>query len=165
MSGDQAKREIVTGDKPTGSGKTLSREYGNKYKEESSSSIKSHRRGDKKKKKMKKVVYYETDFSTPSTSGIESSSTSKRHERKKYCKMPLHYPRISKRTPLLSIPLGKPPYFDGEDYCMWNDKMRHHLTSLHESIWDIIEFGVQAPQVGDEDYDSDEAAQIRHFNS
>jgi hypothetical protein len=22
-----------------------------------------------------------------------------------------------------------------------SDKMRHHLTSLHESIWDIIEFG------------------------
>jgi hypothetical protein len=39
--------------------------------------------------------------------------------------------------------------------------MRHHLPSLHESIWDIVEFGAQAPQVGDEDYDSDEAAQIR----
>jgi hypothetical protein len=48
---------------------------------------------------------------------------------------------------------------------MWIDKMRHHLTSLHESIWDIVEFGAQAPQVGDEDYDSDEAAQVRHFNS
>jgi hypothetical protein len=78
--------------------------------------------------------------------------------------MPLHYPRISKRAPLLSVPLGKPPYFDGEDYCVWSDKMRHHLTLLHESIWDIVEFGAQAPQVGDEDYDSDEAAQ-RHFNS
>jgi hypothetical protein len=43
--------------------------------------------------------------------------------------------------------------------------MRHHITSLHESIWDIVEFGTQAPQVGDEDYDSDEAAQMRHFNS
>jgi hypothetical protein len=79
--------------------------------------------------------------------------------------MPLLYPRIPKRAPLLSVALGKPPYFDGEDYYMWSDKMRHHLTSLHESIWDIIEFGAQAPQVGDEDYDSDEAAQIRHFNS
>jgi hypothetical protein len=48
---------------------------------------------------------------------------------------------------------------------MWSDKMRHHLTSFHESIWDIVEFGAQAPQVGDEDYDSDEATQIRHFNS
>jgi hypothetical protein len=43
--------------------------------------------------------------------------------------------------------------------------MMHHLTSLHESIWDIVEFGAQAPQASDEDYDSDEAAQIRHFNS
>jgi hypothetical protein len=132
MSEDHTKREIVPGDKPASSGRTLSRESGNKHKEESSSSIKSHRRGDKKNK-MKKVVYYETDSSSPSTSSSESSVTSKRHERK-YSKMPLRYPRISKRTPLLSVPLGKPPYFDGEDYSMWSDKMRHHLTSLHESI-------------------------------
>jgi hypothetical protein len=134
MSGDQAKREIVTGDKPTGSGKTLLRESGNKYKEESSSSIKSHRRGDKKKKKMKEVVYYEIDSLTPSTSSTESSTTSKRHERKKYIKIPLRYPRISMCAPLLSVPLGKPPYFDGEGNCMWSDKMSHHLTSLHESL-------------------------------
>jgi hypothetical protein len=43
--------------------------------------------------------------------------------------------------------------------------MRHHLTSLHESIWGIVEFRAQAPQLGDEGYGSDEAAQIRHFNS
>ena len=103
MSGDHAKREIMTGEKPTGLGRTLSRESGNKYKEESSCSIKSHRKGDKKKK-MKKVVYYETNSSSPSSSDSESSTTSKRHERKKYSKMPLRYPRISKRTPLLSYP-------------------------------------------------------------
>jgi hypothetical protein len=164
MSGDHAKREIMTGDKPVSSGRTLSMESGNKHKEESSSSIKSHRRGDNKKK-MKKVVYYETDSSSPSTSSSDSSVASKRHERKKYSKMPLRYPRISKRAPLLSVPLGKPPYFDGEDYSMWSDKMRHHLTSLHESIWDIVEFGAQVPQVGDKDYESDEVAQIQHFNS
>jgi hypothetical protein len=115
MCGDHAKREIVTGDKPTGSRRTLSRESDNKYKDESSSSIKSLRKGDKKKKKMKKVVYYETDSSSPSTSGAEST-TSKRHERTKYSKMPLRYPCIPKRAPLLSVPLGKPPYFDCEDY-------------------------------------------------
>jgi hypothetical protein len=48
---------------------------------------------------------------------------------------------------------------------MWSDKMRHHLTSLHASIWDIVEFGVQVPSPGDEGYDSDEVAQIWHFNS
>jgi hypothetical protein len=165
MLGDHAKREIMTGDKPASSRKTLSRESGNKHKEESSSSIKSHQRGDKKKK-MKKVVYYETDSSSPSTSGSDSSSVAfKHHERKKYSKMPLRYPRISKHTPLLSVPLGKPPCFDGEDYSMWSDKMRHHLNSLHKSIWDIVEYGAQVPKVGGKDYDSDEADQIRHFNS
>jgi hypothetical protein len=172
MSGEHTKREMVTGEKPGSLGKkneerTPSKEADDKHKEhkeESAGSIKSHRKGDKKKKKMKKVVYYETDSSSPSTSGAESTS-SKRQEHKKYSKMPLHHPHIPKCAPLLSVPLGKPPYFDGEDYCMWTDKMRHHLTSLHESIWDIVEFGAQAPRVGEEDYDSDEAAQIRHLNS
>jgi hypothetical protein len=48
---------------------------------------------------------------------------------------------------------------------MRSDKMRHHLTSLHASIWDIVEFGAQVPKVEEEGYDSDEVAQIRHFNS
>jgi hypothetical protein len=43
--------------------------------------------------------------------------------------------------------------------------MRHHLTSLHASIWDIVEFGAHVPSVGDEGYDSDDVAQIRHFDS
>jgi hypothetical protein len=38
--------------------------------------------------------------------------------------------------------------------------MRGHLTSLHKSIWEVVEYGVQVPQVGDKDYDSDEADQI-----
>jgi hypothetical protein len=165
MSRGSAKREMETGEKATSHRKAPSRESGTKAKEGSPLCVKSHRSGDKKKK-MKKVVYYETDSSSPSTSGSDAVFvTSKRHERKKYSKMPLRYPHISKRAPLLSVPLGKPPYFDGEDYCMWSDKMRHHLTSLHASIWDIVEFGAQVPTVWDEDYDPDEVAQIRHFNS
>jgi hypothetical protein len=166
MLGAFAMREIGTGgDKSASLGRTHSRESAHKHKEESSSSIKSQRKGDKKKK-MKKVVYYETDSSSPSTSGSESASaTSKRHERKKYSKMPLRYPRISKRTPLLSVPLGKPPMFEGEDYSMWSDKMRHHLISLHKSICDIVEYGAQVPKKGDKDYDSEEVEQIQHFNS
>jgi hypothetical protein len=165
MSGAHAKKEMVTGEKPTTShGKAPSGESGNKKREESPPRVKSHRSGDKKK--MKKVVYYKTGSSAPSTSGSDTPSvTSKRHERKKFSKIPLRYPRISKRTLLLSVPLGKPPVFYGEDYCMWSDKMRHHLTSLHASIWDVVEFGAQEPSVGDEGYDSDEVAQIRPFNS
>jgi hypothetical protein len=126
MLGAHAKKEMVTGEKPaTSHGKAPSRESGNKKREESPPHVKSHQSGDKKKK-IKKVVYYETDSLLPSTSGSDTPSvTSKRHERKKFSKIPLHYPRISKHTPLLSVPLGKPPVFYGEDYCMWSDKMRH----------------------------------------
>src|SRR5690348_17681047 len=122
MSGDHTKREMETA---TSHGKAPSRESGAKEREESPPRVKSHRSGDKKKK-IKKVVYYETDSSSPSTSGSDTPSvTSKRHERKKFSKIPLHYTRIFKRTPLLSVPLGKPLVFYGEDYCMWSDKMRH----------------------------------------
>jgi hypothetical protein len=138
MSGDHAKREMET---TTSHRKAPSRESSVKGREESPPRVKSHQSGDKKKK-MKKVVYYEIDSSSPFTSGSDAPSiTSKCHERKKFSKIPLRYPRISKHTPLLSVPLGKPPFFDGEDYCMWSDKMRHHLTSLHANIWDIVEFG------------------------
>jgi hypothetical protein len=159
------KREMETGEKATSHGKAPSRESGAKGREESPPRVKSHRSGDKRKK-MKKMVYCETDSSSPSTSGSDAASvTPKRQERKKFSKIPLRYPHISKRAPLLSVPLGKSPYFDGEDYCMWSDKTRHHLTSLHASIWDIVEFGAQVPTVWDEGYDSDEVTQIQHFNS
>jgi hypothetical protein len=166
MSGDHAKKEMVTYEKPaTSHGKAPSKESGNKKKEGSPSRIRTHKSGEKKKK-MKKVVYYETDSSSPSTSGSDAASiTSKRQERKKYSKIPLRYPRIPKHTPLLSVPLGKPSTFDGEDYSRWSDMMKYHLTSLHKSIWDVVEFGAQVPSIGDEDYDEDEVAQILHFNS
>src|SRR5687767_5939435 len=188
MSGDHAKKEMETGEKPTTShGSTSSEESRtkrwdkkkissnkgkekkssshHKEKKEKSSSHKPRRSGDKQKR-MRKVVYYETDTSSTSTSGSDAPSvTSKRQERKKFSKIPLHYPRISKHAPLLSVPLGKPPTFDGEDYARWSDLMRFHLTSLHKSIWDVVEFGAQVPSVGDKDYDEDEVAQIEHFNS
>jgi hypothetical protein len=43
--------------------------------------------------------------------------------------------------------------------------MRHQLTSLHASIWDIVEFGAQVPSVGDEGYNSDKVTQIQYFDS
>ena len=85
MSGAHAKKEMVTGEKPTTSHrKAPSGESGNKKREQSPPRVKSHWSGDKKKK-MKKVVYYETDSSLPSTSGSDAPSlTSKHHERKKF---------------------------------------------------------------------------------
>jgi hypothetical protein len=111
MLGEHAKREMVTGENPKASGKknderTPSKETGDKHKNNPPWSIMSHRKGDKKKNKINKVFYYETDSSSPSTSGTESTS-SKRQERKKYSKMPLRYHHIPKRAPQLSVSLGK----------------------------------------------------------
>jgi hypothetical protein len=94
MSGGSAKREMETGEKAISHGKAPSRESGAKGREESPPRVKSHRSGDKKKK-MKKVADYETDSSSPSTSGCNVASvTSRRHERKKFSKIALRYPRI-----------------------------------------------------------------------
>jgi hypothetical protein len=120
MSEDHTKREMETGDKPTTSHGSTSSEVSrtkrkekkdsskrkekrsssshHKEKKEKSSSHKSHRKGDKHKR-MRKVVYYETDTSSTSTSDSDAPSvTSKRQERKKFSKIPLHYPRTSRHT-------------------------------------------------------------------
>jgi hypothetical protein len=78
MSGEHAKKEMETDDKPaTSHGKASSEESRKKGKgkEKKTSPHKSHRSGDKKKK-MRKVVYYETDTSSPSTSGSDAPSVS-----------------------------------------------------------------------------------------
>jgi hypothetical protein len=103
MTGEHAKREIATKEKPGSSGKkhedkTSSKEvkmFSDKHKEEkeeSAGSIKSRKKGDKKKKKTMKVVYYKTNSYAPSFDA--ESTSSKRQERKKYSKIPLCYPRI-----------------------------------------------------------------------
>jgi hypothetical protein len=66
MSGGSTKREMET---DTSREKPPSKESGAKGREESPLRVKSHQSGDKKKK-MKKLVYYETDSSSPSTSGF-----------------------------------------------------------------------------------------------
>jgi hypothetical protein len=96
----------------------------------------SHKRKDEKKKKtrcIKEIVYYgDSD---------ESSSSQKddgNYEKKKTVNsnFSFDYSRIPQNTNahLLSIPLGKPPHFDGEDYGFWSHKMCSHLFSLHSSI-------------------------------
>jgi hypothetical protein len=100
----------------------------------------SHKKKDRKKKRrIKKIVYYDND---------ESSSPRDDDDEKKKpinSKFSFDYSRIpfNFNAHLLSIPLGKPPHFDGEDYSFWIHKMRSHLFSLHPSIWEIVENGMQ----------------------
>jgi hypothetical protein len=102
----------------------------------------SHKKKDgKKKRSIKKIVYYDSDESS-------SSQRDDDYDKKKKTvnsNFSFDYSRIphNSNAHLLSIPLGKPPHFDGEDYGFWSHKMRSHLFSLDPSIWEIVENGMQ----------------------
>jgi hypothetical protein len=101
----------------------------------------SHKKKDgKEKRRIKKIVYYDSDESS-------SSRRDDDYEKKKLVNsnFSFDYSRIpyNSNAHLLSIPLGKPPHFDGVDYAFWSHKMRSHLFSLHPSIWEIVENGMQ----------------------
>jgi hypothetical protein len=104
----------------------------------------SHKKKDeKKKRRIKKIIYYDSDASSssPRDDDDEDSSAKKKTVNQNYS---FDYSRIpyNSNAHLLSIPLGKPPHFDGEDYSFWSHKMRSHLFSLHPSIWEIVENGM-----------------------
>jgi hypothetical protein len=95
----------------------------------------SHKKRDKKKRHIKKIIYYDSDASSssPRDNDDNDSSSKKKTVNQNYS---FDYSRMpyNSNVHLLSIPLGKPPYFDGEDYSFWSHKMRSHLFSLHPSI-------------------------------
>jgi hypothetical protein len=105
----------------------------------------SHKKKDgKKKRRIKKIVYYDDSDESSSSQKDDDDND---YEKKKTVNsnFSFDYSRIpqSSNAHLLSIPLGKLPHFDGEDYGFWSHKMRSHLFSLHPSIWEIVENGMQ----------------------
>jgi hypothetical protein len=110
------------GDKPTNSGSNNKKKDG------------------KKKRRIKKIIYYDNDTSTSSLrdDDNEDSSSKKKTINQNYSFGYSCMPYNS-NAHLLSIPLRKPPHFDGEDYSFWSHKMCSHLFSLHPSIWEIVE--------------------------
>jgi hypothetical protein len=102
----------------------------------------SHKKKDgKKKRRIKKIVYYNSDESSSSPRDNDCDDKKKLVN----SNFSFDYSRIqyNSNAHLLSIPLGKPPHFDGEDYAFWSHKMHSHLFSLHPSIWEIVENGMQ----------------------
>jgi hypothetical protein len=104
----------------------------------------SHKKRDgKKKRRIKKIIYYDSDTSSSSPRDDDDNDDSSKRKTVNqnysfdYSRMP-----HNSNAHLVSIPLGKPPHFDGENYSFWSHKMRSHLFSLHPSIWEIVENGV-----------------------
>jgi hypothetical protein len=89
----------------------------------------SHKKKDgKKKRHNKKIVYYDSDESSSSPRDDDDDSSKKKPDNSNYSFDYSHIP-FNFNAHLLSIPLGKPPHFDGEDYSFWSHKMRSHLFS------------------------------------
>jgi hypothetical protein len=69
-----------------------------------------------KKRRIKKIIYYDSDSSSssPRDDDDEDSSSKKKTDNQNYS---FDYSCIpyNSNAHLLSIPLGKPPHFDGED--------------------------------------------------
>jgi hypothetical protein len=88
----------------------------------------SHKKRDgKKKRRIKKIIYYDSDASSsPRDDDDEDSSSKNKTVNQNYSFDYSHIPYNS-NAHLLSIPLGKPPHFDGEDYSFWSHKMCSHL--------------------------------------
>jgi hypothetical protein len=114
-----------------------------KYDKPTNSGSSHKKRDGKKKRRIKKIIYYNNDASSssPRDDDNEDSSSKKKTVNQNYSS---NYSRIpyNSNAQLLSIPLGKPPHFDGEDYSFWSHKMCIHLFSLHPSIWKIVENGM-----------------------
>jgi hypothetical protein len=104
----------------------------------------SHMKKDgKKKRRIKKIIYYDSDASSSSPRDDDDDDSSSKNKtvnpNYSFGYFRIHY---YSNAHLLSIPLGKPPHFDGEDYSFWSHKMCSHLFSLHPSIWEIVENGM-----------------------
>jgi hypothetical protein len=111
------------------------------YKANDSGSSQKKKEG-KKKRRVKKIVYYDDSDESSSSQKDDDDYEKKKTVNSNFS---FDYSRIPQSTNahLLSIPLGKPPHFDGEDYGFWSHKMRSHLISLHPSIWELVESGMQ----------------------
>jgi hypothetical protein len=100
----------------------------------------SHKKKDgKKKRRIKKIIYYDSDASSSSPHDDDNDSLSKKKPVNQNYSFDYSHIPFNSNAHLLSIPLGKPPHFDVEDYSFWSHKMRSHLFSLHPSIWEIVE--------------------------
>jgi hypothetical protein len=103
----------------------------------------SHKKKDgKRKRRIKKIVYYDSDESSSSPRDDDDDDSSKK--KPVNSNYSFDYSRIpfNSNAHLLSIPLGKPPHFDREDYSFWSHKMHSQLFSLHPSVWEIVENGM-----------------------
>jgi hypothetical protein len=83
----------------------------------------SHKKDEKKKRRIKKIIYYDSNASSsPPRDDDDDDSSSKKKTVNQNYSFDYSCMPYNSNAHLLSIPLGKPPHFDGEDYSFWSHK-------------------------------------------
>jgi AAA15 family ATPase/GTPase len=98
---DEKEKEVLSDNTPKGAETVKSGSGKNK-------------KGEKKNKGIKKIMYYNSD--TSSSSPKDNNDFKKKTDKQSYSMTSFNYSRIpyGSNAHLLSIPLGKPPHFDGK---------------------------------------------------
>jgi hypothetical protein len=132
--------------------------------------LKLQRKIDKLKKKLKESKSHEVASSSSSNEVTDASSEEEVKDKKggkgdnrSYNTTPFNYDNLPHSSTFTSVPIGKPPHFDGMNYTQWSYSMKIHLISLSPSIWNIVCIGVDFPNK-DEQLDFEQLQQI-HCNA
>jgi cation transport ATPase len=152
MSRDATKK--IKGEEMDNNNKEVEKPQGKE--EKPSDSSQKNRVG--KKKKIKKIAYYETDSLTSSSTLGKEQSSSKSHHQQKMVKQ--NYTKMSIII-LEFLIIQVPNYllFLSVNHLTLMVRIIHGgviirslLYSLHPSIWDVVETGMQIPESDDEQY-------------
>jgi hypothetical protein len=119
--------------------------------------LKLQRRIDKLKKKLKESKSREVASSSSSNEETDASSEEEvkdkkggKGDKRSYNTTPFNYDSLPSSSTFTSIPIGKPPHFDGTNYTKWSYSMRMHLISLSPSVWNIVCVGIDFPSKDEE---------------
>jgi hypothetical protein len=52
----------------------------------------------------------------------------------------------SNSTCFMSLPIGKPPRFNGTNYTQWRHNMKMHLVSFNPGIWEVVYTCIEFPE-------------------
>jgi hypothetical protein len=82
-----------------------------------------------KKKCIKKIIYYDSATSSSSQKDDNASPSKQKAVKTSFNRIYFNYSCNSRSSnaQLLSIHIGKPPHFDGEDFSHWSHQMQYHL--------------------------------------
>jgi hypothetical protein len=105
--------------------------------------LKLQRKIEKLKKKLKEFKSQEVASSSSSNEDTDASSEEVKYKKggkgdKRLYNTTFNYDNLPNSSTFTSIPIGKPPHFDGTDYIKWSYSMRIHLILLSLSVWNIV---------------------------